>query len=57
MRGHTPEFEAACGSPAGIHAMLQAAKAEAMTGVDLLREPEALRRVKEEFLAMKAKYE
>ena len=43
--------------PAGIHAMLQAAKAEAMTGVDLLREPEALRRVKEEFLAMKAKYE
>ena len=57
LRGHTPEFEAACGSPAGIHAMLQAAKAEAMTGVDLLREPEALRRVKEEFLAMKAKYE
>lgn len=57
LRGHTPEFEAACGSPAGIHAMLQAAKAETMTGVDLLREPEALRRVKEEFLAMKAKYE
>jgi len=46
---HTPEFADAAGSPAGINAMLQAAKALAMTAVDLYQDPDRLRAVREEF--------
>ena len=35
LRGHTPEFEEACGSPDGRHALMQAAGAEALAGVQL----------------------
>lgn len=47
---HTPEFASAAGSPAGLEAMLQAAKAMAMTAVDLCQHPEKLHAVREEFL-------
>ena len=57
MRGHTKEFEEACGTPAGYRAIEVAAKAVAMTGVDLLADPQAMVRVREAFQAMKAQYE
>lgn len=47
---HTPEFAEAAGSNAGVATMLQAAKALAMTAVDLCQHPEKLRAVREEFL-------
>ena len=47
---HTPEFAEAAGSDAGLSTMLQAAKALAMTAVDLCQNPEMLRAVREEFL-------
>lgn len=47
---HTPEFAEAAGSDAGLDTMLQAAKALAMTAVDLCQNPEMLRAVREEFL-------
>ena len=57
MRGHTPEFEKACGSPDGRHALWQAAGAEALAGAQLFLHPEKMEQVKQAFLAMKAKYE
>ncbi len=46
---HMVEFAAASASPAGEEGMLLAAKAMALTGLDLLRDPEVLDRVKKEF--------
>ncbi|ADU72273.1 M20 family metallopeptidase [Pantoea sp. At-9b] len=49
---HTPEFAAAADSTAGHEAMLNAAKALAMTVIDLL-DPASLQRVRDEFTAWK----
>jgi len=49
--GHTLEFLAAAISPAGHEALLNAAKALAMTTIDLLGSPELLQAVKQEFAA------
>lgn len=46
---HSPEFALAAASEAGIKGMLDAAKALAMTAVDLLANPEIVAKVKEEF--------
>jgi amidohydrolase len=46
---HTTEFAAAAASEAAIKGMLDAAKALAMTAVDLLANPKILAKVKEEF--------
>ncbi|MBF6635091.1 M20 family metallopeptidase [Rouxiella silvae] len=51
---HTPEFAEAAASDAGLEAMLNAAKALAMTAVDLIESPEMLRAVRDEFLSWKA---
>ncbi len=46
---HSPEFALAAASEAGIQGMLDAAKALAMTMVDLVANPEIVIRVKQEF--------
>lgn len=46
---HMPEFAVASGSSAGEEGMLLAARAMALTGLDLLRDRDALDRVKAEF--------
>jgi len=46
---HSPQFAQAAASEKGIQGMLDAAKALAMTVVDLLADPEQLARIKEEF--------
>jgi metal-dependent amidase/aminoacylase/carboxypeptidase family protein len=46
---HSPEFVSAAASAAGIKGMLDAAKALAMTVVDLLANPETLAKIKEAF--------
>jgi len=46
---HSPEFALAAASDRGIEGMLDAAKALAMTVVDLVANPETLARVREEF--------
>ena len=46
---HSPEFAKVAASEAGIKGMLDAAKALAMTVVDLTARPEAVTKVKEEF--------
>jgi amidohydrolase len=46
---HMVEFATAAASPAGEEGMLLAAKGLALTGLDLLLDPEALDRVKKEF--------
>jgi hypothetical protein len=46
---HTIEFAAAAASETGISSMYDAAKAVAMTIVDLLSDTETLRKVREEF--------
>ncbi|AVF35682.1 M20 family metallopeptidase [Rahnella sikkimica] len=46
---HTPEFAVAAGSDAGLQGMLQAAKALAMTALDLCQDDTKLRAVREEF--------
>jgi hypothetical protein len=46
---HSPEFALAAASEAGIKGMLDAAKALAMTVVDLTASPEAVTKVKAEF--------
>jgi amidohydrolase len=48
IAGHTEEFKEYCISEAGKSAMLDAAKAMAMTAYDLLSDPELLRKAKEE---------
>ena len=50
---HSPEFALAAASDRGIKGMLDAAKALAMTVVDLVANPETLARVKEEFEQIK----
>jgi metal-dependent amidase/aminoacylase/carboxypeptidase family protein len=49
MGGHTAEFCAAAGSPAGHEGMLKAAKILAMTAVDLLAQPANLTEAKRAF--------
>ena len=46
---HSPQFTSAAASAAGIKGMLDAAKALAMTVVDLAGNPETVARIKEEF--------
>ncbi len=46
---HSPEFAIAAGSESGIDGMCDAAKALAMTVVDLLSDPETLKKVRDEF--------
>ena len=46
---HSPEFALAAASDAGIEGMLDAAKAMAMTIVDLVASPETVAQVKQEF--------
>jgi len=48
--GHSPEFAAAAASEAGIQGMLDAARALAMTVVDLVASPEIVIKVKREFI-------
>ena len=50
VAGHTLEFREYCISESGKSAMLDAAKALAMTAVDLLINPEALLKAKEELI-------
>ncbi|MEY8353129.1 amidohydrolase [Lachnospiraceae bacterium 54-53] len=57
LRGHTKEFEEACGGPAGRKAVLVGAKAMAFTAADLLASPESMDRVKQSFAKMREKYE
>ena len=49
MSGHTPEFAAAAASERGHTALLRAAKAMAMTAVDLLAQPEWMAQARAEF--------
>jgi amidohydrolase len=49
--GHTPEFAAAAASEWGNQALLQSAKAMAMTAVDLLTRPDLLDQVRADFAA------
>ena len=46
---HSPRFALAAASESGAHGLLDAAKAMAMTVVDLLASPETVTRIKEEF--------
>jgi len=48
---HTPEFAEAAASEAGHEGLLDAAKAMAMTVVDILTKPEVLDEIKQEFLS------
>ena len=47
--GHSPQFAEAAASEAGIRGLVDAAKALAMTAVDLVANPEIAVKVKEEF--------
>ena len=49
MPGHSREFAEWAKSPLARTGMVAAAKALAMTALDLLAEPEQLRKAKEEF--------
>jgi amidohydrolase len=49
ITNHSPDFALAAASEAGINGMLDAAKALAMTIVDLAASPETVARVKQEF--------
>jgi len=46
---HSPQFASAAASEAGIQGLLDAAKALAMTVVDLVANPEIVNKVKDEF--------
>jgi amidohydrolase len=48
---HSPEFCSAAASEMGHRGLIDGAKALAMTVVDLIAQPEAMARIKEEFLA------
>jgi len=50
---HSPQFASVAASEAGINGLLDAAKALAMTVVDLLANPEIVIKVKEEFVKNK----
>ncbi|MCB9140428.1 MAG: M20 family metallopeptidase [Caldilineaceae bacterium] len=47
--GHTPEFAVAAASERGNHALLQSAKAMAMTAVDLMTQPELVEQMRQDF--------
>ncbi len=47
--GHSPAFAEYAGSPAGQEGLVQAAKAMAMTAVDLLERPDLAARMREQF--------
>ncbi|MGH2361809.1 MAG: amidohydrolase, partial [bacterium] len=49
LGGHTIEFREAALSEKGFTAMLAAAKAMALTGYDLLTQPELMARVRRDF--------
>ncbi len=51
ISGHTPEFAAAAASDWGNQALLQSAKAMAMTAVDLLTRPDLLDQARADFAA------
>lgn len=57
LRGHTLEFEKACGTEHAYRAIRVAAKAVAMTGVDLLINPKNLEEVRKAFQQMQEKYD
>lgn len=57
LRGHTPEFQEACKSPAGHRTIAVGSKAMAMTAVDVLTDPDLLSRIRKAFQEMKEKYE
>jgi hypothetical protein len=48
---HSPEFAEAAASEAGNRGLIDGAKAMAMTVVDLIAQPEVMKKVKEEFSA------
>lgn len=50
---HSPEFAEAAASEAGNRGLLDGAKAMAMTVVDLIAQPETMKKVQEEFVADK----
>ena len=50
VRGHSAEFAAATLTPQGHHALLNAAKALAMTAIDLIADPQALKTAREEWM-------
>jgi metal-dependent amidase/aminoacylase/carboxypeptidase family protein len=52
VSGHTPEFAAAAASERGQRALVRAAKAMAMTTVDLLTQPELMAQAQQEFQRM-----
>lgn len=52
VAGHSPEFAEAAASPRGDRALLRAAKAMAMTTVDLLAQPELVEQAKAELAAV-----
>ncbi len=49
LNGHTLEFRDAAGSPQGLHAMLVAAKAMALTALDIFTNPALLEEVRADF--------
>ena len=49
VAGHSQAFLEASGSPRGYQAMIDAAKALAMTGADLLADPNLVEQAKVEF--------
>jgi hypothetical protein len=49
---HSPEFAAAAASDAGKKAVINGAKALALTAADIISEPEALSRIKALFAQM-----
>lgn len=57
LRGHTKEFEDACHSEAGNQAVLKGAKAMAMTAAELMSDVKLQEEMRQEFIAMKHKYE
>lgn len=57
LRGHTIEFEEACGDERGKRALIVGAKALAMTAIDLLVDEDNMDNVKKAFEKMKEKYQ
>ena len=57
LRGHTIEFQEACGGPKGHRAIKIGAKAMAMTAIDILSDKKIMDEIKKAFEEMKKKYE
>ncbi len=53
LTAHSAEFAAAAASDAGNRAVIDGAKALAMTAADVIAQPEILRRIKDEFAEMR----